>query len=135
MKNGSKLFLLLFALCLLGACKKREVPGPQGPTGDAGKGGSANSASSGIFLIAGSEWTSPDQIIWQVLRNSSFITKNLADKGSIKTLMEINNVWWELPYVEHDLFMQCSFKEGVAHLTFEEVHRNLPPQPTTRNYR
>jgi hypothetical protein len=131
-----KLLLILFVLAIsFAGCKKKEIPGPQGDPGAPGIGGNSN-MSSQSFVIAASQWTTDiDSSLWKASVNSTLITKDIVDKGSVKIFIQVNNTWWELPYTNSDLFMQFGFTEGVAHLLYSDIHGGKTDRPATANYR
>jgi hypothetical protein len=131
-----KLFaVLLMAVLLVIACKKKEIPGPQGEPGKNGTGGNSNTTSSAVFPITNSQWVS-DGGNWTATYSSTLITKDVVDKGSLKLYVDIGGSWWELPYAEGDLLTQCGFSEGKVRLVHGDIHGGLPfSAPPTRNYR
>lgn len=131
-------FLITVTLvaCTFIACQKKEIKGPQGDSGTAGGGGNTNISTTNVFVVTSAQWV-PDSAAatWKVTVPSPLITKNVMDKGVVKVAVQVENEWWEMPYIGGDLVTQFGFKEGFLHIAISDIHEVLRPRPATQNFR
>ena len=120
----------------LSACKKKEIQGPKGDPGTPGKGGNTTITNSNVFVINANQWTTTiDSSLWQVSYPTDLITKEVVTKGSVKVYIQTTSGWFDLPYVDTDLFTQFGFSEGVLKLTYTNIERARSLGPPTAYYR
>lgn len=135
-----KYFILLFVGAMFFTdCKKKEVEGPQGPKGDPGapgNGGNSDISSWTVFPISSAEWvTDSAAVAMTATVNTSLLTKEVIETGSVKVYIDIDGKWWELPYLEGDEVTQFGFAEGILKMKFTDMHGAFPERPATSYYR
>ena len=130
-------FLVITFAIIFGACAKKEIQGPKGDPGTPGNGGNTNISSSDVFVIGSTQWqpSSADSSLWQVTYNSALITKDVVAKGSVKLYLQIGTAWFELPYINADLYTQFGYSEGQLKLVYSDIHGEKISAPALANYR
>jgi len=130
--------LFIFSLVItFSSCKKKEIQGPKGDPGTPGNGGNTNISNSDVFVIGTTQWQpiSADSSLWQSTYSTTLITKEAANSGSVKLYYQIGSAWFELPYIDADLYTQYGYSEGTLKLIQSDVHGEKIPRPETGYYR
>lgn len=131
--SGALLLMLTSCLLVTSSCKK-EVAGPKGDTGAPGKDGNANVSGTGAFSVSFNDWTANGQV-WTAFLFYDKITSEIVNKGSVQVFVQIDNLWWGLPYLEGDAYTNFGIEAGKVKLVHGESHGGLPDKPSTANYR
>lgn len=131
--SGALLFVLTSCLFVTSSCNK-EVAGPKGDTGAPGKDGNANVSGTGAFSVSFNDWTASGPV-WTTFLFYDKITNDIVTKGSVQVFVQIDNVWWGLPYSEGDAYTNFGIELGKVKLSHGESHGGLPDKPATANYR
>lgn len=124
---------LLFFFVLVSGCTK-NVPGPQGDPGEPGKNGNAKQTQVNSVSISSNTWLSEDGG-WTAWIFTQDLSNEVIKSGDVEVYMQIDNVWWALPYAVGDVFTEFRIEQGRIVLRCFKIHDGPPAQPATRNFR
>ncbi len=138
--------LCLGLLLGLFSCNKDKYKGPQGdpgpagaqgPQGVPGPAGQGSQVESTVITVQGSQWgvLSSDSVEWSATVNVPIITQKVNDYGMVQVFLRKDNIWHNLPFLDHTLFINYSYEPGKLHLFIGDSHGDQPDQPATETYK
>lgn len=142
MKKSLKVLAVLGIILFSSGCNKEKLKGPQGDPGPQGAPGvsgtdgkNAEVVSTGEIVVQASQWITQDSLQWRAVINSTMITQEVVERGSVQVFIKQDNIWHVLPLIEHTTFLTFGYEVGRVHLIIEDSHGSKPHFPETATYK
>lgn len=128
-----KIAIIMLLFCCMAACTK-QVAGPKGDPGEPAPQGNLKQSKVFVLSVDSSDWN-VEKGVWVTTIFMEDLKYGNAKSFQVNVYMEMDAVWWCLPYSETDIFTQFSIADRVLRLSRYKLHGAPGSRPSKARFR